>query len=342
MAVSPASPSGREPTPASGGPEPGSGPSGPRLRWNGVQAFVLTLVAAVFVVGAFGLIRLGRQFPGAASSPALLVPFLLPVLALSLEAGVLVALSAAQLGLLLRAATPAAARRARVTLPPLALSWLMIGLAELIPRGTEHPGAFANELVQRARSSCDKSGSVPIPLLGLNVRCGAPARIVGAMPGVRSVQVAMGQLTFSDDLRQVQIAGLELTATRSLRVHLEAGTARITGIAPWSRSPRLSPLGRFAMLSALGAALWLAANLFWRPLRPAAPPPSARPWRRLLGGLLLTVPGAIVAAAFISLDQDRAAPLAYTGAALLGIVALWLLGLLARGAPQIFGSFQAF
>ncbi len=154
----------------------------------------------------------------------------------------------------------------------------------------------------------------------------------------------MGELTFSDDLRRVEIAELELTAARSLHVHLKAGTARITGIAPWSRSPLLSPLGRFATLSALGAALWLAASLLWRPLRPELePPPSpGRLWRRLLGGLLLTLPGALVAAAFISLDQDRAAPFAYASAPLLGVVALWLLGLLGQRAPQIFSSFRAF
>ena len=343
------SPSRRGPDPASGGPVGGSGSSGSPgssgpARWKGLWAFTLTLAAAALVVAAFGLIRLGRQFPGAASSPALLVPFLLPVLALSLEAGALVALSAVQLGVLLRVATPVAARRARATLPLLALLALVVAVAELIPRGTEHPGAFANELVQSARSSCDKSGSVPIPLLGLSVRCGAPSRIVGPMPGVRSVEVAMGELTFSDDLRRVEIAELELTAARSLRVHLKAGTARITGIAPWSRSPLLSPLGRFATLSALGAALWLAASLLWRPLRPELePPPSSRgPWRRLLGGLLLTLPGALVAVAFISLDQDRAAPFAYASAALLGVVALWLLGLLGQRAPQIFSSFRAF
>jgi hypothetical protein len=263
------------------------------------------------------------------------------VLALSLEAGALVALSTVQLGLLLRTAPAAAARRASVTVPLLALMALVIGLAELIPRGTEHPGAFANELVQTARRSCDKRGSVPIPLLGLNVRCGAPSRIVGAMPGVRAVEVAMGELTFSDDLRRVEIAELELTAARSLRVHLKAGTARITGIAPWSRSPLLSPLGRFGTLSALGVALWLAASLLWRPLRPERGAPASG-WWRVLGGLLLTLPGSLVAAGFISLDQDRAAPLAYTFAALLGIVALWLVGLLARRAPQIFSSFRAF
>ena len=69
---------------------------------------------------------------------------------------------------------------------------------------------------------------------------------------------------------------------------------------------------------------------------------SGKRWRRLFGGLLLTAPGALVAARFISLDQDRAAPVAYAGAALVGGAALWLLGLLARRLPQIFSSFRAF
>lgn len=321
---------------------PAGGPSS--SPWRGPRVFALTLGAAAIVIGAFGLFRLGRQFPGASSNPALLVPFLLPVLALALEAGALVALSAAQLGLLLRAVTQPWTLRMRMTLPLLALLALVVGLAELIPRGTEHPGAFANELVQTARSACEPGGKVPIPLLGLSVRCDAPSSIAGSMPGVRSVQVAMRELTFSDDLRRVEITGLDLTAARALRVHLHAGTARIAGLAPWSRSPLLSPLGRFAILAALGAVLWLAAGLFWRPALPEPGPAtnSQKPWRRLLGGLLLTVPGAVVATAFISLDQDRASPVAYLSAALLGTVALWLLGLLGRRLPQIFGSFRGF
>jgi hypothetical protein len=327
------------PPPASAASAPSSAPA-----WRGARAFGLTLVGAALVVGAFGLVRLGRQFPGAAQSPALLVPFLLPVLALALEAGALVALSTVQLGVLLRRAPPLAALRARATLPLLALLTLVVGVAELIPRGTEHPGAFANELVQTARSSCKSDRSVPVPLLGLSVLCVAPVRIVGPMPGVRSVQVAMRELTFSDDLRRVEIAGLDLVAARALRVHLQAGTARIAGLAPWSRSPLLSPLARFAILAALGAALWLAASLLWRPLgsEPGQATGRGRWWRRLAGGLLLASPGAVVAAGFISLDQDRAAPLAYASAALLGVATLWLLGLLARRVPQIFSSFRAF
>ena len=167
------------------------------------------------------------------------------------------------------------------------------------------------------------------------------------MPGVAAVQVAMRELTFSDDLRRVEIAGLELTAKRALRVHLAAGTARIAGLAPWSRSPRLSLLARFAILALLGGALWLAAILLWRPPAPASSEPAttsrpSRAWRTWLVGLLLALPGAVVAASFISLDQDRAEPVAYGSAALFGVASLWLLGLLARRAPQIFSSFRAF
>ena len=322
--------------------------SPPGRRLGPVRDFALILAGAAVAVGLLGLIRLGRQFPAAASSPALLVPFLLPVLALALEAGALVALSAVQLRQLLRSSAPLGAR-ARSTLPLLGLLALVLGAAELIPRGTEHPGAFANDLVQTARASCGAGGSVPVPLLGLSVRCGEPQRIQGPMPGVRSVQVAMRELTFADDLRRVDIVGLELSAARALRVHLVAGRARVVGLAPWSRSPRLSPLQRFTVLVALGAALWLAASLAWRP-RPLAPPDPTSPnprkprgrWLRWLAGLLFAVPGAVVAAGFISLDQDRAAPLAYGSAALLGLGALGALQLLARRLPQIFSSFAAF
>lgn len=337
---------------------PGPAPPGRPLR-----DFVLILVGAALVVAGLGLVRLGRQFPGAAASPGLLVPFLLPVLALALEAGALVAVSTTQLRQLLRPARPESSAgaapswwsQARTTLPLLALLSLVLGAAELIPRGTEHPGAFANDLVQTARASCgnDPKLAVVVPLLGLSVSCGPARRIEGPMPGVRSIQVAMSELTFSDDLRRVDIVGLDLVAARALRVQLHAGRARIAGLAPWSRSPRLSPWGRFAILAALGALLWLAAALAFRfpaavaAVADSAAPPSARVqrrqrWRSWLVTLLLALPGAVVAAGFISLDQERAEPLAYASAALLGLVALGLLRLLAARAPRIFSSFRAF
>ncbi len=320
-----------------------------------MRDFGLTLPVVVAAVGVIGLIRLERQFPAAGSSPALLVPFLLPVLALALEAGALVALSAVQLGVLARLNAPGAAARARVTWPLLALLGLVLGIAELIPRGTEHPGTFANQLVQTARGSCGATGSVPIPLLGLSVRCGTTGRIEGPMPGVRAVEVAMHELTFSDDLRRVDIVGLDLTAKHSLHVHLAAAHARIAGLAPWSRSPRLTPATRFAILLGLGGALWLAASLGWAARQRAEGVGESEPDAKvqaktklrglalqLLGRVLLAVPGAVAAAGFISLDQDRAAPLVYASAALFGALALGGLSLLARRVPRIFSSFQAF
>ncbi len=312
-----------------------------------VRDFALALPVAATAVGLIGVFRLERQFPAAASSPALLVPFLLPVLALALEAGALVALSAVQLVVLTRLNAPVAAARARVTWPLLALLGLVLGVAELIPRGTEHPGSFANELVQTARASCSASGTVPIPLLGLNVRCGTTARIEGPMPGVRAVDVAMHELTFSEDLRRVDIVGLDLTAKQSLHVHLAAAHARIAGLAPWSRSPRLTAAARFAILLALGAALWLVACLGWRARQRASSDvdDDAKPGAfgmKLLGRVLFALPGAVAAARFISLDQDRAEPLAYGSAAVLGVLALGGLSLLVRRAPRVFSSFTAF
>ena len=65
-------------------------------------------------------------------------------------------------------------------------------------------------------------------------------------------------------------------------------------------------------------------------------------WPRLLASLLLAVPGAVVAARFIALDQDRASPWAYGSAALAGLVALGALAVLARRVPRIFSSFSTF
>src|SRR5688572_8869610 len=76
-----------------------------RVSARAAVQFGRVLPAAVLVVGLIGLLRLARQFPAAAESPGLLVPFLMPVLALALEAGALVALSAAALALASRVAS---------------------------------------------------------------------------------------------------------------------------------------------------------------------------------------------------------------------------------------------
>jgi len=307
--------------------------------------FWVSLPACAGLVGLVGVLRLGHQFPAASSSPALLVPFLLPVLGLSLEAGGLVALSVAQLSALVGAPLPSLAARARAGLPLLGMLGLVLVVAETIPRGTEHPGAFANDLLAKARDSCSQGGKVPVPLLGLSVSCDPPQRIEGPMPGVPSVQIAMRELIFADDLRSVQIAALELQAARSLRVSLRAQSARVVGLAPWSRSPRLSPLARFAVLAGLGAVLWLGACIVLRPSEvqasDAVPPGATRRAARWLVYALFAAPGVVTAALFISLDQDRAAPAAYWVAALLGTLALGLVAVLVRRVPQIFSYFRA-
>jgi hypothetical protein len=308
--------------------------------------FALGLSAAASVVALIGIVRLAHQFPAAASSPGLLAPFLLPVLALALEAGALVALSVALLRALVQTPAAAALGRARATSMLLVLLAGSVALAELIPRGTEHPGAFANQLVQSARDSCGESGKVPVPLLGLSVSCATPQRIEGPMPGAAAVQLSMGQLTFSDDLRKVEISALDLSANSSLRVRLRAGSARVSGLAPWSRSPRLSSLGRFAMLAALGVVLWLGASVLLRPRQTRADEPApgvaSGRVRRGLGYLLFASPGAVIAAVVISLDQARAAPLTYASAGVLGVLALGLVALLLARFPRICSSFQAF
>lgn len=306
--------------------------------------FFICLPLCALAVALLGVLRLRHQFPGAGGSPGLLVPFLLPVAGLALEAGGLVALTYAQLGSSLVTPRPNATSRARAALPALLLLAAVLSVAEAIPRGTEHPGAFANELLASARGSCTDGAVVPVPLLGLSVRCGEPQRIEGPMPGVSSVQVAMKELAFSDDLRSVQIGALELRAARALKVTLRAGTARVAGLAPWSRSPRFSAVGRFGILLALGGVLWLAGVLLVRP-PPSSSPPSRRaaPALRWLSRALLALPGALTAGIFISLDQDRAAPVMYLGAALAGALALAVVvGVLVPRLPQIFNSFRSF
>lgn len=314
-------------------------PSTPRAP---IGVFAFSLPACALVVGIVGVLRLGRQFPSAAQSPSLLVPFLLPVLALALEAGGLVALSISVCSALGRAASAPVATRVRLTLPLVGLLALVLAVAETIPRGTDNPGLFANELLSSARRSCGPAGQVEVPLLGLHVRCGSPQRIEGPMPGAPGVRLAMNELMFSDDLRRVQITALDLNAKRSLSVHLQAGTARIAGLAPWSRSPRLSPLMRLAILGGLGFALWLVACGVIPPaVRTETGRPVSRHWR-FVGLAVFALPGAVTAWAFISLDQERAIPGSYASAALWGALAVGALGVVGRRAPRIFSSFYGF
>jgi hypothetical protein len=300
--------------------------------------FGRVLPAAALVVGLVGLLRLARQFPAAADSPGLLIPFLMPVLALGLEAGALVALSAAALWLAQRVSVTSLKARSQAFLPLVGLLLATLAAAELVPRGTERPGALANELVDRARAGCaDGIALVPVPLLGLNVRCSKPPRVEGPMPGAASIQLGMQELRFSDDLRSVHIKDLQLSAKRSLSLELRVGEARIVGLSPWTRSPRLSPLARLLVLGAVGLVLLIATVGLWRPL--AAPEAPAWPrWRRLLTLLLLGCPGAAAAALVITLDQQQASPASYSWSALAGVGTLLGLRLLTRRVPQLLGS----
>lgn len=310
---------------------------------NPAWLFAVALLPAALGVGLFGLVRLARQFPAASSSPNLLVPFLLPVLALALEAGALIAFSASVLALFRVLPARPLTARASALLPLIIMLALVLGLAEALPRGTERPGAFANELVDSARQSCGTSGTVPVPLLGLTVRCDRGLRIEGPMPGVPSVKLAMQTLTFSDDLRRVQITGLDLTASRALTVRLKAGTARIAGLAPWTRSARLAPLVRCAILTGLGLGLALVAALCWRPsLSLGLPPHATRRWARwsrfALGGL----PGVAAAIVVIMLDQEQSRAVAYFAALGAGVVALLVLLAARARVAKMFSSFSAF
>jgi hypothetical protein len=315
--------------------------SEPVLGRSDVQAllrFAQVLPLASLVVALVGVLRLGRQFPAAASSPALLVPFLLPVLALALEAGALVAFSASALRLYGGLSLRPVATRARALLPLAAAVALVFGLTQALPRGTERPGAFANDLIESARGSCGETGSVPVPLLGLKVRCDQGRRIEGPMPGVPGVQLQLKSLAFSDDLRSVHITELELQARRSLAVRLRAGTARISGLSPWARSVRLSPALRFVMLTGVALGLGVAAAAVWRPATDA----SLRAWQRAGRVLVAALPGVVAALVVVALDQEQARPLAYVSSAAAAIAALLALALLRRPAEKLFSSFKGF
>jgi hypothetical protein len=306
-----------------------------------VLVFGRMLALATVGVGLFGVLRLTRQFPAAASSPSLLVPFLLPVLALALEAGALVAFSASALGLFRLLPVRPIAPRLLGLLPVAGLLVLVLVLAEGVPRGTERPGAFANELIESARQSCGGAASVPVPLLGLNVRCDRGSLIEGPMPGVPSVRLTMQSLAFSDDLRQAQIRGLDLTAKRALAVRLRARDAKISGLAPWARSARFSAPLRCVLLLGIGLALGTAA-LFWPAAGAARDDDEKRRWPAVARAALAGLPGLAAAIVVIVLDQEQARPIAYAWAAGAGLLVVLLLWLAHARLPKIFNAFSGF
>lgn len=302
--------------------------------------YACALPASALIVVLLGLARLTQQFPAAAESPGLLIPFFMPAVALALEAGAFVALTIA----LLPRTAPASSPRA--ALPVFGLCVASLAIAALLPRGTERPGALANDLIARSEAGCaGDAASVSIPLLGLTVQCTKPRRIEGPMPGAGSVRLGMRELRFSDDLRGARITDLDLAAARSLSVRLRVQTASIVGLSPWTRSPRLSSLERFAVLLGTALALALAAIVPVRSVRRAAsaPPkstgedpsaasePGARDVRsKFFEALLGALPGTVAAALMIWLDQRQAGAGWYCASAVAAAAVLLTLRISAR------------
>ena len=111
---------------------------------SGLLAFGRALPVAALGVGIVGLFRLGRQFPAAAASPGLLVPFLKPVLALGLEAGALVALSVSVLLVLRQARLDSFSARARSAAPLLGVLALTRARGLWQQRGERADPAFGS------------------------------------------------------------------------------------------------------------------------------------------------------------------------------------------------------
>jgi hypothetical protein len=162
------------------------------------------------------------------------------------------------------------------------------------------------------------------------------------MPGVPSVQLTMQSLAFSDDLRRVQIHGLDLTAKRALAVRLRARDAQISGLAAWARSARLSPPLRCALLLGIGLALGVAAALFWRAAGASGDDDEKRRWPAVARAALSGLPGLAASVVVIALDQEQAKPIAYASAAGAGLSVLLLLWLVNARVPKIFSSFTGF
>jgi len=259
-----------------------------------------------------------------------------------------VALSAAHAGLCCwRGGQTPSGRAQRHGFPAARRSWRFVRRSwrSSFRAAPSHPGGVSpTRLVQSGpQQAATRVAGVPIPLARFLRRSAAapPSRIVG--PHARAWRSVEGsrwaELTFfptilaaGRDRRSSSLRPGRASPARPLEGRYgRASPALLRGLAhPCCRRSGASRIavGPLAPRAGARGQAYFGAHFAPRP-RAAAPSSGQASGRRPARAvLLLTVPGALVAAAFISLDQDRAAPLGLRKRRRFwGSSRLWLLGL---------------
>jgi len=199
-------------------------------------------------------------------------------------------------------------------------------------REASAPGRLARDLLGEARAACSAAAppaAVEVPLVGLAWVClvGEAPRLVGAasfaapQEGAQGAVFSATALAISDDLRELEARGLELSLPGG-GPRLRASEATIHGLTPIGRASNLGVVARALLLGA--SAVTMAAVASAATLRGAI--------RSRVRALALGTAGPAAALlTFSSLERAPNAAVFYAAAPLAGILAITALaGVLAR------------
>jgi hypothetical protein len=133
--------------------------------------------------------------------------------------------------------------------------------------GSDSPGRFASDLVQKGQDSCARASvpkSASVPLVHVTWLCfpGSAPLVTGPLPGSHGAAwfTAHG-LKLSDDLGTATLRDLTVVSKpveKQLRVTLRVGEGVVRGLPVWGRGVKLSLLERSALLFVTLLALALA------------------------------------------------------------------------------------
>ncbi|HWA77208.1 MAG TPA: hypothetical protein VG937_32960 [Polyangiaceae bacterium] len=215
--------------------------------WRALLVY-LAIVAVLIAISAHRLTTVA--LPGVPR--ALWMPFARPLASAAFEMALLVAVPAAVL------ASRASALPLRfVMLLGAALTAATAGAAALLDPVALAPGQMAQQLIDSGRESCPSATErrVDVPIVGLTWTCplAGPVRASGHLPSLAKARYSAGSVQVSADLREVELAALELTLPPSgerpgLRANVKRG--RVRGLPPWGR-----PAGRPIASRLLGSVL---------------------------------------------------------------------------------------
>jgi hypothetical protein len=285
-------------------------------------------VAALGAALLFSTLRLWDLALGNAPF-ALWLPFARPLLSAAFEASLLLGVPLAWL--LAFCQVDRIRPRARaLALLGCVLVCFSAGGAILTDVGFRAPGRLAQELIETGRSSCASAlgRRVDVPLANVAWACppGSPMIVTGKPPELGGAVFTATALKVSEDLRQLELANLELeVAPKGGRIgaRIAVGKAKIVGFPPWGR-PRHVPLPLRLAASLLGALATVGACILV----------SRGNRGSMLPVLLAAVGGIVLLAVQQALDRYQVGALGYLFAAPAGAVMVGVVALVVRGVGR--------